>query len=483
MINSKKLLSNTILYSIGEIIPKVLSFILLPILTVYLTTEEYGINSYTTSIMMFVFVLASLSFNTFLLSQFYKEKDKDKREDIVGTVFYSIMLFNIFLLVLQLLIFPSIINVFNINIPFYPFFFLAIVNNFFDVMGIIPLALYRVNDDVKGFLLVSLSRTILQYILILILVVYLNYGLEGSFYGRLLGNIPYVFVYLYYINKYGKFKIVKSIFKSALRFSLPLLPGSISYIMISLSDRVILERYISLEKIGIYSVASTLALVLNIIVQALYKAIEPVLFKEYAGNNFSVVNSMLYKTYLCVIFVGAFGVAIFSKEIFIIATSVNFLIGYKIVPGLVISVVIAGINIYLAMLMITENKQKYVSFITMLSGIICVTLNLILIPFMGYYGSVITSIASFSVVNVFCHYKTHIEKRYVIPQVILMLLIVVIPYLYDHFIIMENILLTIIFKFLLFIIFSLIVIKALNIDFNKIKSIVMKSTNIRYEHN
>lgn len=479
MVNNKKLLSNTILYSIGEIVPKILSFILLPIMTIYLTTEEYGINSYTTSVMMFVFVLASLSFNTYLLSQFYKEKDIDKRKDIVGTVFYAIMLFNIFLLFLQLALFPGIISFFEINIPFYPFFFLAILINFFDVLAIIPLALYRVNDDVKGFLIVSLSRTVIQYLLIMLFVVYMGYGLEGSFYGRLLGNVPYVFIYIYYVSKHGRFKIVKSIFQSALRFSLPLLPGSISYILISLSDRIILERYISLEKIGIYSVASTLALALNIFVQALYKTIEPVLFREYAGTNFPSVNAMLYKTYLCAIFIGAFGLAIFSKEIFVIATSDDFLIGYKIVPGLIVSVIIAGINIYLAMLLITENMQNYVSLVTILSGIFTMMLNLILIPIMGYYGAVITSIVSFLIVNIICHHKMYIENRFIVSQLILMLLIVGVPYLYDYFIVSDNLLLTIIFKSALFIVFSLIALKALNISIDKVKGLFMKTTNLQ----
>jgi O-antigen/teichoic acid export membrane protein len=257
------------------------------------------------------------------------------------------------------------------------------------------------------------------------------------------------------------------------------LPGSISYILISLSDRVVLERYISLEKIGIYSVASTLALALNIVVQALYKTIEPVLFREYAGANFPSVNAMLYKTYLCAIFIGAFGVAIFSREIFVIATSDDFLVGYKIVPGLVLSVVIAGINIYLAMLLITENKQKYVSLVTILSGIVSIMLNLILIPFMGYYGAVITSIVSFLIVNIICHYKIYIENRYIVSQLILMVLIVGVPYLYDYFIVSDNLLLTIIFKSALFIVFSLIALKALNISIDKIKGIFMKTTNLQ----
>ena len=476
MLNNKKLLSNTILYSIGEIVPKILSFLLLPILTVYLTTEEYGVNSYMTSVMMFIFVLCSLSFNTYLLSQFYKEKDIEKRKDIVGTVFYSIMVFNVFMLALQLIFFPSIIIFFNINIPFYPFFFLAILNNFFDVMAIIPLALYRVNDDVIGFLRISLSRTILQYILIVVFVVYLGYGLEGSLYSRLLVNIPFAFVYVYCISKHGKFKIVKSIFKSALRFSLPLLPGSISYILISMSDRIILERYISLNEIGIYSVATTLALALNIIIQALYKTLEPVLFKEHAGDNFQAINSMLYKTYLCVIFVGGFGMALFSKEIFILATSDNFIKGYKLVPGLVACVVIAGINIYLSILLIMKNKQKYVSLITIFSGVISITLNLILIPYFGYYGCVFTSIITFLTVNIICQFNVMIHNRHIISQVFLITLIIVIPYLYDYFEIYNGILFNIIFKSILFVLFGFLSIISFGINIDKAKKIFIKQT-------
>lgn len=470
MLNNKSFLSSTILYSIGEIIPRILSFILLPVLTVYLTTQEYGINSYTTSVMMFVSVLASLSLNTYLLSQFYKEEGVKNRKKLVGTIFCTVMLFNILVLVLQLLFFPTLIKAFEINIPFYPFFILAILNNFFDVMGIIPLALYRVNQDVKGFLAVSLSRTLLQYLLVLIFVVYFKWGLEGSYYGRLYVNIPYVFIYLYYINKNGYFKIDYSILKKALKFCLPLLPGSVSYILISLSDRIILERYISLDALGIYSVAFTLALVLNIIIQAFYKTIEPILFKEYAGSNFIAVNSLLYKSYLSVIIMGAFGVAIFSKEIFMIAASKNFLVGYKIVPLLVTSVAISGINIYLDMLLITENKQKIVSYTTILSGVISIIINLILIPIFGYYGAIIASISSFLTVNVICQFSLKIEKRFIFPQVILIILVALIPYLYDTLIPLRGILSNIMLKLVLFIVFALITAKWFYINVNQLKT-------------
>lgn len=41
---SNKIVKSTIYYSIGEIVPRIISFLLLPILTTYLTPSEYGIN-------------------------------------------------------------------------------------------------------------------------------------------------------------------------------------------------------------------------------------------------------------------------------------------------------------------------------------------------------------------------------------------------------------------------------------------------------
>jgi O-antigen/teichoic acid export membrane protein len=470
MLNSKKLFSNTILYSIGEIVPRILSLVLLPILTTYLSTKEYGINSYTTSVMTFVFVIASLSLNTYILKYYYNEDSLEGRKNLVGSIFYFILLFNVLLLLFQFIVIPKLIGVFNVNIPFYPFFFLAILNNFFDVISIIPLVMYRVNENAKGFIIVSLSRTILQYILVLILVVHYRFGLEGSYYGRLLVNIPYVFIYFYYIRNNGFFKIDWSVVKSALRFSLPLLPGGISYLLISLSDRVILERYISLEQLGIYSVASTLALALNVVIQALYKTIEPILFKEYYSDNFQSINLLLYRIYLSLLLIGAFFAAIFSKEVFLIAASHAFSSGYKIVPFLTIPVVISGINTYLDILLIAEKKQKVVSYTTILSGIISVSINFILIPKLGYYGAIIASTTAFLIVNIICHYNLIIKTRYLVSQLVLIALVAFMPYVYDTFISQSNLLLNLLLKFFVFLVFTIIALKLLNISIRRFKN-------------
>jgi O-antigen/teichoic acid export membrane protein len=471
-LKNNKLLNNTILYSIGEVIPRILSFILLPVLTSYLSTKEYGIVSYTNSVMIFVFVIASLSLNTFLLREFFLEKNIEKRRDLVGSIFYFILIFNVLLLILQWLIFPLLIDFLGIKISFYPFFLLAILNNFFDVLSIIPLVVYRVNDNAKSFVLVNVSRTIFQYLFVLLLLVKYDMGLIGSYYGKLLANIPFVVIYIIIIIKNSNFRFDFKILKNALKFSLPLLPGSISYILITLSDRVILERYISLNDLGIYSVAFTLALALNVVTQSIYKAIEPMVFKDFNSDNFSETNSKLYTIYLFLVILFGFGLSLFSKEVFLIATSPDFLNGYKIVPFILISVIISASNLYLDMLLIAAGKQKIVSYTTILSGIISVILNFALIPIFGFYGAIIASITAFTFTNIVCQFNVKLQKRYIAVQLLFLLIIIAIPPFYDEFISLniDNLVWDIFLKSLIMIFFSMALINFFDIKLFKFLS-------------
>jgi O-antigen/teichoic acid export membrane protein len=464
---SNKLVKNTIYYSLGEIIPRIISFVLLPILTTYLTPSEYGITMYTNSVMMFVFVIASLSLNTFLLKNYYTQKDEDSRRELIGSVFLFVFIFNVLIVVLQVLFFPFIIDFFKINVPFKPFFLLAIFNNFFDVISLVPLVLFRVREDARGFLIMSLSRTILQFILIYVLVVIFKQGLEGSYYGRLYVNIPFVFIYFYYIKQNAKLKINTKLIRQALLFSLPLLPGGLSYLLITLSDRIILERFVSLDKIGIYSVATTLALVLNIVIQAFYKTFEPMLFKEYLNENFQETNLKLYKIYLFALFVGAFAASFFSKEFFLIATSGAFREAYEIVPFLIISVVISGINTYLNVLMIACDRQKMTSVILILSAIISVILNFVFIPYFGFYGAITASVSSFLFVNVILQYNVTINKKFFVVQLILMFIIIVSPFVFDKYVTL-NLLLTLFVKSIVLSFFCIIALKSFDISVNQI---------------
>lgn len=442
----KQIIGSTILYSIGEIVPRILAFLLMPVLTKHLTPADYGITSYTTTIMTFVYVIASLSLNTFLLRNYYLEKTEDSKKRIIGGIFVFICLFNLGLLIAQFVVFPIAISAFKINIPFYPFFLLAIINNFFDVIAIIPMVLYRIKEDPRGFITLSLSKVVLQFVLTYIFVAKLDQGLIGTYMARLYVNIPFALVYVYIIHKNGIFTLNLDRIKSALTFSLPLLPASLSYLIVSVSDRIILERFIPLTDLGIYSVAFTLSLALNIVVQALYKTFEQIIFKRFHDDDFQEVNLKLYKIFSIFVICGGFTIAVFSREVFSIVASASFFEGHKLVPAMVIAVIITGLNTYLSTLFIAASKRRLVAVLTTISATVCIIFNLIFVPLFGYWGSIYTTIFAVSIISIVSYLKLSVKASILWYQIVLILAVFIVPFYLDKYVLNAHFYLKILIK-------------------------------------
>lgn len=411
-----KTAKNLVLYTIGEILPRVLAFLLLPVLTRYLTTSDYGISSYINTVLSFLYVLTTLSINTYALRTYYKVNSEIEKKKLVGNIFLFLNAWGLIMLCLEAALFPVLLNAFSIKVPFYPYFLLGLIINFFDVASIIPLITYRVSENAKGFIILSVGRTIAQYCFVLLFLVVFKLGLLGSFLGRLAASVPFFIIYILVIRRTGIFSFNISQIKDALKFSLPLLPGALSYLVISLFDRIILERYASLSELGIYSVASTLALALNVVIQGLYRSFEQTIFREHNNKGYLQFVDKIYKFYIASLYISGFLLVLFTKEVLIFFTSAQYYAASNYIVYLVFAVIVSGMNIFLSTLLIADNRRKIVSYSSFVAAIVSFVSNLFLIKYYNIFGACIASILSFLSVSVFYYVKTNLSHRYLFQQ-------------------------------------------------------------------
>lgn len=103
MDRNRILAKNTVLLGIGQFIPKVLAIIILPILTGYLSTEEYGVYDLILSVASLALPLMTLLIQQgafrFLIA------DNNKKQEIVSSAFgFLILLATIWTVVLFVII-------------------------------------------------------------------------------------------------------------------------------------------------------------------------------------------------------------------------------------------------------------------------------------------------------------------------------------------------------------------------------------------
>ncbi|KAA6328106.1 hypothetical protein EZS27_022965 [termite gut metagenome] len=444
------LAKNTAIYAIGDIAPRLLSFISFPILTTYLTPSEYGIINYVNTIGVFLTVIGFLCVNTYYLVYYYKLPTNELQQKLLGNLTIFIIFYNIILSFLLFLFGPYLMKLFGGEINFYPYIAIGIITNFFNLFSILPLALFRVQEKPLSVTIINIIRGICSFALTIILVVIYNFKVLGVLYANMLIAIVFASIYLYITYKNSIWHYDWSQIKVILKFSLPLLPGSLSYYFVSMSDRILINKYVDLNSLGIYSTAATLALLLNIISYGGYKAFEPYIFKIYGTIDFKNKFITVYKNFLFILLMGAFALSLFAKEFFQLFSDIKYHEAYLYVPLIIIGVFVSSIAMLYGTVITAQGKTIINSLISIIGGTVSIILNILLLPYIGLIAACLTSAVSMSTMLVISIYFSNLKISF--NETFLSILgVSIILYLSVYKFIIDDIVISIIVKFIIYI--------------------------------
>jgi O-antigen/teichoic acid export membrane protein len=387
------------IYSVGEVVPKLLSFFLLPVYTYYLTPSDYGIISYTSALVVFIPIISTLGLNSFLLRFFYERHSKDAQLKLIGNIFVFVAMLSTIIFVLGYFFIPMLITELNLGIPWQPYLKLAFIAAYFDIFSLIPLVYFRLQKNARLFVILNLLKVFLQYGLILVLIVFFKMGILGYYYGNVIVLVPFLIYYFWLIWKESIINFNLPEILEGLRFSLPLLPGIFAYMVLSYSDRVLLERSVSLSELGVYNIAYTLAFSVNILITSVYRAIEPEIFQRYGTSGFESFIDRSKAVFFSFIYISAMVVALFSPEFFSVMTDESYRSGFIFVPCIMVGVIMSGQNVIYGGLLYAEKNTRAVGFATLVGVLVSLASNIFLIPRFGVYGAAFTVAISFLSMN------------------------------------------------------------------------------------
>jgi len=387
---------NTALYTIGNIIPKAASFILLPIYTIYLSTADFGIIQSVLSLTPIFLIIFSFSMGASVFRLYFDYKTEDEKKTFFSTIFlFSLFVSTIFLILL--LILGGFIEKIYSSIPFYPYFIFVIITsyitNFFDL----PQKYLMIEDKPIQYVLLSLLRFSMNACLILFFITNKNEGATGYLKAGVFSSLILLPIYLSISFRMINFRFSFSILKKTLVYSLPLVPTLLSAWVLDLSDRIFLERYFSLEEVGIYSLSYKIAGIVLIVVTSFNMAYRPLFFKLANLSDQDHGKSLIFKynyLFILIFLLLVFIVSFLSKEIVFLLFNENYYAAYLYIPIIALSYVfsVAGglVNRFF--------EQSKFMVVNMTIHIIIAMLNLILnyllIPIFGAYGAAVSTVIS-----------------------------------------------------------------------------------------
>ncbi|MDC3105307.1 oligosaccharide flippase family protein [bacterium] len=383
------LISNMSLYTIGNMLPKAASFFLLPIYTSYLDPSEFGIVGAMTVIVAFLSIFLTLNFERSIFRLMYDYKDDESQKIFLGTIFIWVFIFSSSV-VITLFLCKDYVSKFYTSIDFYPYFLISILTVYFTIFGEIPRVFLQVKQRAKTFVLLSLVQFILTNCSILYFVVYLQMKADGYLLGGLISAVLMLPFFLWYTCKIVSFTFDKNIFKVVSKFSLPIFPAVISAQLINLSDRVFIEKYLSITDLGLYSLAYSIAGIVLVFTSSFKKAYDPFFYKIANTLKQEEAKEVLKKTntiYYIVTLLVCFFIAIVSKEIIELFFNENYLEAYRVVPIICIAYAIFKISGLINLSFYQNKNTKLMMYISLASAVLNILLNFLLIPRYGYFGA------------------------------------------------------------------------------------------------
>ena len=186
------------------------------------------------------------------------------------------------------------------------------------------------------------------------------------------------------------------------KFSAPWIVSRLSAIAVNSSDRFFIKHYGGLGLTGIYSIAYRLgSSIHNFITISFMQYWLPRRFAIHKQLNAKEIYSKFLIYYLLTVFFFGLLISSTSRDILLIISKPDFYSGYKIVPIIVLSYIVFGLQYFFNIGILITKKTKYFAYIDTIIGIINLFMNFILIPKYGIYGADYATLACF-ILRVLC---------------------------------------------------------------------------------
>lgn len=394
------ILTNSVMYTIGNLFLKAFSFFLIPLYTACLSTEQYGIINLSSGFYTLASSVMMLGLQ-YAVVRYYADykNDKNKVAKMFGTIIIFILSIGIVMTVVFLLFRDSFSRIFFSGIEFYPVVLLSVIIS-------ITSALYTMYQDILKGMQEAKKSVILSYVyffsllgLNLVTVVVFKWGAAGVLVSTLFVNLSLIVVMFIDLIKRGLFIFTfdMGILCPLLLYALPLVPHTIAYNISSYATKLIINNALSLSILGLYSLASQFGNVSDIVLNSVQSAFQPWFYGVMNENKADGKKQIAETTYLLLWLYGFIFLLIgfFSQEAIIIMANESYISAWKYVPMIVVSTAVKEpLYFYLNFMYYDKTKTKYVFVSTVIGSIINVGMTFLLVPYFQVFGSIFADIIS-----------------------------------------------------------------------------------------
>jgi O-antigen/teichoic acid export membrane protein len=396
----KRLLSNTAILGAGTFISKVLVFLLMPLYTALLSTEEFGTADILTQTANLLIPLAALGVSDALF-RFALDAEPQKRKEIFGCAIGVLIAgAPCVAILIQLLRFFEIYD----GYIWLVFFYICSAN-----LHLLCANYIRACDKTKAFALQGIANTVLTILLNVLFLVVLDMGILGYVLSVAVSDLLITVAIFFICKLYREIRFNfknRSLVRAMLKFGIPYIPTTMMWMITSASDRFIVTAFAGASENGLYAAAYKLPTIISLAGGVFIEAWQFSSVSDAKPEERAKFFGTVYRNYMGIMFMGTSVLIAGSKILTSLLLADSYYSSWQYVPVLSIAMIFSAFSAFVGSVYFLE-KRSIRSFATAaIWALTNIVLNFALIPFFGAMGAAVATVASYLVAFVIRAYDT-----------------------------------------------------------------------------
>lgn len=395
--STRKIVANTIYYGVVPKLTMLLSIVILPLTTPFLTTFDYGIYGVMASYTSLFISIAPLGLHVHLTNSYF---EYPRHYNLVwGRVLMLMLLSSLFFGLLNMAILMFTLPI-EFSLAKWVLCTIGAVPIFLLANGILAQHLFPLRETPKPLVFTNLIGSVTGMLVSFVMIYYFRLG----YWGLAAANaVAAVFTFTVFMKFVWKGFNIRPIWdrnwqriRQMLRIALPLIPHAMGFVLLTSSARIVMSQYhISYDEIGLFSHGSTMGDYAVVITSALVTALVPQMQRAYRASNFSTYRKLYY---LCqaVALTTTFVICIWMPEIYsLLIRNENLAQSCDIASLLCFANVVFSFYVFMSTPVFIEKNTLQLLWLVFVPGILNFVLCYALIPFFGYRIAIFSTIVSY----------------------------------------------------------------------------------------
>lgn len=388
----KKLFTDTGLFAISNFSSKVLTFLLVPLYTSILTTEEYGSVDIISNTIHLLYPILTLSIYEATL-RFALDKKYDCR-----AVFSASVLLTITASLCLVAISPFFVGSRN----FLGKNWWCFVGAFITTTSHLCVANYiKGRNQTKIFAIQGIINTIVFLCCNIFLLAVMRIGVPGYFLSMIIGHLISTAYMLIASKCYLDLcppVIRRSVVKEMLVYSIPLIPTTIAWWINASADKYMILGLIGVGANGLYAVAHKIPSIFSTFALLFSQAWRISAISSFEDEDRQMYYTKVQRIHMLVCLYCCATLVFSSQLIAKILFKAEYFQAWVLVPPLIIAALFDAYSGFLASIYAAAKKTKFLSVSEGVGTIVNICLNYTLIRCLGIIGAPIATMISFAVV-------------------------------------------------------------------------------------